>query len=139
MITFDQWRRLVIPVHFLYLALSSLYRPLRTELIMESKCGVMEFEHQQKIKKNLQFIRDNLDPSDILDHFIEDGIFTTEIQDRIKLDPPFTAGNRNRIFIKYLCNSGPAAYGVFLNALDANEYGFVADRIRATVCDEKGE
>ncbi|KAL5019717.1 hypothetical protein ScPMuIL_002609 [Solemya velum] len=86
----------------------------------------------RKVEKNLVFIKENLDSKDILDYFIQDGIFTSGIAEEVLTFNPNTRENRNRLFLQYLQRSGPRGVDVFLEALDQTRNGFIADRIRNT-------
>lgn len=93
----------------------------------------------RKVEKNLVFIKENLDSKDILDYFIQDGIFTSGIAEEVLTFNPNTRENRNRLFLQYLQRSGPRGVDVFLEALDQTRNGFIADRIRNTELTGDGE
>ena len=94
--------------------------------------GKMGTTHERKIKKNLIYLKKNMDAKDLTDYFIQEEVFDFPDIDMIKGFNPNTTESRNDCFFKLLFMSGPNAYNVFLESLRINGQDFLADKIEGT-------
>ncbi|KAK3579405.1 hypothetical protein CHS0354_029713 [Potamilus streckersoni] len=94
--------------------------------------GEMLPEHKRKILKNFISLKQDVDPKDIVDYFVEQELFDFEDVEKINNYNPNTQANRWQGFSKLLFSCGPKAYEVFLYALEQTKYNDLADAIRNT-------
>lgn len=87
-------------------------------------------EDCQRIKRNLIFLKENLEQSVIRDAFMAEGLW--DICDFEKIDAEKTSNEKNERFIRLLLKSGPTAFRVFIAALKENGLIHIVDRLENT-------
>lgn len=99
--------------------------------------GRLKSEDEERIKKNYQLLKDEIDPKYIVDHMFSKSIFSLDDKEEILCHP--SRGGRAEAFLNKLLNAGPnKAYVIFVNVLE-EEYPHVAERLKSTVLDIKLE
>ncbi len=74
--------------------------------------------NREVIRKNHCLLMDNLNPNDVIPYMVKEGVFNTDMQDRIQC-----AGTRQRQaeeFLHILESQGEAAFYIFLQALQGS-------------------
>ena len=87
-------------------------------------------EDEQRIKKNIRFLKDNLEQDGIRDYFMEEDIW--DLPDFEEIDSGVTPIKKNEIFIKLLLKSGPRAYKVFIEALTQKNSTHIIEKLEST-------
>ena len=87
-------------------------------------------EDCQRIKRNLIFLKENLEQYEIRDAFVDEGLW--DVCDLEKIDAEKTSNEKNEIFLRLLLESGPTAYEVFTAALQKNAVCHIVERLENT-------
>ena len=87
-------------------------------------------EDGQRIKKNIRYLKENLEQDEIRDYFMEEDIW--DLPDFEEIDSGATPLKRNEIFIKLLLKSGPRAYKVFIEALTQENFTHIIEKLEST-------
>ena len=87
-------------------------------------------EDEQRIKKNIRYLKENLEQNEIRDYFMEEDIW--DLPDFEEIDSGATPLKRNEIFIKLLLKSGPRAYKVFIEALTEKNSTHIIEKLEST-------
>lgn len=87
-------------------------------------------EDCQRIKRNLIFLKENLEQYEIRDAFVDEGLW--DVCDLEKIDAEKTANEKNERFLRLLLKSGPIAYKVFTAALQKNASSHIVERLENT-------
>ncbi|XP_022295871.2 death domain-containing protein CRADD-like [Crassostrea virginica] len=87
-------------------------------------------EDEQRIKKNIRYLKENLEQDEIRDYFMEEDIW--DLPDFEEIDSGATPLKRNEIFIKLLLKSGPRAYKVFIEALTEKNSTHIIEKLEST-------
>ena len=87
-------------------------------------------EDGQRIKKNIRYLKENLDQAQIRDIFMEEDIW--DVSDFQEIDSGATPLKRNEIFINLLLKSGPKAYKVFIKALKEHHSTHIIEKLEST-------
>ncbi|XP_059143110.1 death domain-containing protein CRADD-like [Physella acuta] len=99
--------------------------------------GKLKSEDEERIKKNYQLLKDEIDPKYIVDHMFSQSVFNLDDKEEILCHP--SRGGRAEAFLNKLLNAGPnKAYAIFVNVLE-EEYPHVAEKLKSTVLDIKLE
>ncbi|XP_052779447.1 uncharacterized protein LOC128216815 [Mya arenaria] len=92
----------------------------------------MREELQRKITKNIIDIKKDMDAKDLVDHFIQEGVFDLLDDEEINGFNPNTAENRNKCFLTKLLKKDDRAYEVFLKTLRHVRLDHLAEQIENT-------
>ena len=87
-------------------------------------------EDGQRIKKNIRYLKENLEQDQIRGYFMEEDIW--DFPDFQEIDSGATPLKRNEIFIKLLLKSGPRAYKVFIEALTHKNSTHIIEKLEST-------
>lgn len=87
-------------------------------------------EDAQRIKKNIRFLKENLEQDKIRDYFMEEDIW--DLPDFEEIDSGVTPIKKNEIFINLLLKSGPRAYKVFIEALTQQHSTHIIEKLEST-------
>ena len=87
-------------------------------------------EDEQRIKKNIRYLKENLEQDEIRDYFMEEDIW--DLPDFEEIDSGVTPIKKNEIFIKLLLKSGPRAYKVFIEALTQKNSTHIIEKLEST-------
>nr|XP_022301224.1 death domain-containing protein CRADD-like [Crassostrea virginica] len=87
-------------------------------------------EDGQRIKKNIRYLKENLDQEQIRGYFMEEGIWG--FPDFQEIDSGATPLKKNEIFIYLLLKSGPRAYKVFIKALKEHHSTHIIEKLEST-------
>ena len=102
---------------------------------MPLKAGQLKADDQRRITKTRSLIKENIDARHLIDTFLEREIFGFGDVDLINGFNPDTRAVKNDCFINLLVNSGPTAYGLFLEALNTRGYSWLAKELDDTPLD----
>nr|XP_022301225.1 death domain-containing protein CRADD-like [Crassostrea virginica]XP_022301226.1 death domain-containing protein CRADD-like [Crassostrea virginica] len=87
-------------------------------------------EDEQRIKKNIRYLKENLDQAQIRGYFMEEDIW--DFPDFQEIDSGATDFKKNEIFIYLLLKSGPRAYKVFIKALKEHHSTHIIEKLEST-------
>ena len=87
-------------------------------------------EDEQRIKKNIRYLKENLEQDEIRDYFMEEDIW--DLPDFEEIDSGVTPIKKNEIFINLLLKSGPKAYKVFIEALKEHHSTHIIEKLEST-------
>ncbi|XP_022096599.1 caspase-2-like [Acanthaster planci] len=94
----------------------------------------MDETDKMRLRKNRKVLVENITPKEILDHLIQEGIFTPEICDEISRD---TRQDQVRKILNELEKKGSNAFGAFCDSLrETRHYGYLVDALENTNIDE---
>jgi len=80
----------------------------------------MEEVHRQVLKENLTYLQDNLSPESVLDELFAAGTISDDQLQRLRTKPTTKSCVRQLVAFN-LPKAGSAAFGAFINALQANQ------------------
>ena len=92
--------------------------------------GDISLQEQKKVLTgNLEFIVENLDADDVIDHLIQEKMIGRNAAQRIQLVDTSRV-DRNRIIVDQLCIAGPGALDKFCDVLRRNKRQvFIAEEL----------
>lgn len=84
----------------------------------------------QRIRKNWDFLKENIEQHELRDHLIVEAIW--DIPNFDKIDAGKTSEEKNEIFLNLLLKSRPRAFEVFIAALKKKSSTHIIERLENT-------